>query len=195
MVNRNCKAVNVLDLINVMGEEETVNIINTFSSPINPSIENYLKKNAINFSKQHVSMTYLVIDNEKGLLLGYFTLALKPASFMTENISKSFRKKLLRYGKMSEDNIYDTAAYLIAQFGKNYAMEPDERIDGTVLMDIAVDAIGIARHWVGGGVIFLDCQEEPKLLDFYENKVKFVPFGKRFSLSDKTEYIQMVRVF
>ena len=54
------------------------NYIESFSCPRNPSIERFLKKSAINFTKQDTLVTHLVfsrIDNE---LLGYFSLAFRP---------------------------------------------------------------------------------------------------------------------
>lgn len=47
-----------------VGEADLENIISDFSCPLNPDVENFLKKNAIEFTKQRKSVTYLVGSRE-----------------------------------------------------------------------------------------------------------------------------------
>lgn len=48
----------------------------------------------------------------------------------------------------------------------------------------------------GGGVVFWECENRQKLLDFYQNEHnRFVVFGKRTETISGTEYIQLLRVF
>ena len=49
---------NILDLIDLFGEEETAQDLNMFSNPINPEIEDFLKNKAIDFAKYQPSYPY-----------------------------------------------------------------------------------------------------------------------------------------
>ena len=51
---------NILDLVEERGEQWVRDVIETFSCPLNPEIEKFLKKNAIDFTKKSQSVTYLV---------------------------------------------------------------------------------------------------------------------------------------
>jgi hypothetical protein len=44
--------VNIRDLIDEIGEDGTAHILSSFSCPLNPDIEEFLKKSAIEFCKQ-----------------------------------------------------------------------------------------------------------------------------------------------
>ncbi len=109
---------------------------------LNPDIERFLNHNSIQFAKMKTAVTYLVIDEEDGALLGYFTLAHKPLKIVSEGLSRHVRDQLKRFSKLDEENrTYTISAFLLAQFGKNYAVENGERISGTELMKIAIE------HW------------------------------------------------
>ena len=64
-----------------IGEADLQAAISDFSCPRNLDVENFLKDNAIEFTKKNQSVTYLVFsneDDEDGEVVGYFTIALKP---------------------------------------------------------------------------------------------------------------------
>lgn len=64
---------------------------------------------------------------------------------------------------------------MIAQFGKNYTLAPEKRLSGNELMDLAFEVLERVQHEIGGGVVFLECEDKPKLLEFYQNdKNRFV---------------------
>ena len=49
---------------------------------------------------------------------------------------------------------------------------------------------------VGGGIVYLECEDKPQLLSFYQNPQNaFRIFGERYSDVDNTKYIQLLRVF
>ena len=111
------------------GEPELVRTISEFSCPQNPDVSNFLKKNAVEFTKKSQSVTYLVFSVESKELLGYFTLALKPLSVRGETVSKTTKRKLLRISELDEkSDTYTMSAYLIAQLGKNYTNGANEKI-------------------------------------------------------------------
>ena len=48
----NFTSVNILDMINAIGEEELQLILSDFSCPMNHEIEEFVRKNAIEFAKR-----------------------------------------------------------------------------------------------------------------------------------------------
>ena len=62
-----------------VNEEQLKEIINSFSSPVNPDVERFLHRNSIMFTKKKQSISYMVSQN--GHLVGYFALAIKPVTF------------------------------------------------------------------------------------------------------------------
>ena len=117
---------------------ELENIIASFSCPRNNEVESFLKNNAIDFTKQNKSATYLVFSCEDDSLTGYFSVIIKPLDVFTETLSNSFRKRVAGFSKYNEGNrTYLTAAYLIAQLGKNFTDGTDKKISGDELLNEA----------------------------------------------------------
>ena len=52
--------VNILDLIEMLGEAPVQAALSDFSCPKNPDIERFLQQNAIPFARRKISMTHLV---------------------------------------------------------------------------------------------------------------------------------------
>ncbi len=188
--------VNILDMINVIGEDRVNQILSDFSCPKNEEIENFIKKNAIDFAKRKMSITHLVMD-ENGKLAAIFALTHKAVKIKDEILSSTLRKKIKRYAQLDEDtNSYMVSAFLIAQFGKNYEEREGEPVNGNSLMDDAMDILAAVQHDVGGGVVYLECEDKPQLLSFYQNDNNFFRvFGERYSEVDQTKYIQLLRFF
>ncbi len=70
--------INILDLLDNIGEDDTKNILSDFSCPKNCEVEGFLHKNSIAFAKSKKSVTYLVFDyEEQKRFIGYFTLTHK----------------------------------------------------------------------------------------------------------------------
>ncbi|MCD7867319.1 MAG: hypothetical protein LUG62_03795 [Clostridiales bacterium] len=80
------KAVNILDMIEVIGEDGTRSVLSDFSCSKNGEIENFIKKNAIDFAKKKMSVTHLVMD-EKGRLAAIFTLTHKAVKIRDDILS------------------------------------------------------------------------------------------------------------
>ena len=51
---------NLCNILDQLGEDETKNILSSFSCPINKDIENFIKYKAIEFSKRTTAKTHLV---------------------------------------------------------------------------------------------------------------------------------------
>lgn len=188
--------VNILDLIDATGEDEVRNILSDFSCPKNVEIENFIRKNAIDFAKRKMSVTHLVLNN-KGEAAAFFTLTHKAVRVRDEVLSSTYKKRIRRYAQLDDNtNSYMVSAFLIAQLGKNYDDNNDELPSGNILINKAMEILAKVQHDVGGGVVYLECEDKPSLLSFYQNDNNcFRPFDERYSESDRTKYIQLLRFF
>lgn len=192
---------NVLDLIELFGEEETKQDLNSFSCPLNPEIEQFLVNDAIEFAKRKMSVTYIVSDSEDGSILGYFTLANKALEIKESAVSKNLAKKVSRYGILDEnEGTYTVHSYLLAQFGKNFAVEGGRKIHASDLMAQVDAVIRQIQHLIGGGLIYLDVEKTDlpgkryeKLVDLYRKTSNYVTFSERHSSTDGKDYVMMIK--
>ncbi|MBQ7644005.1 MAG: GNAT family acetyltransferase, partial [Spirochaetales bacterium] len=98
------------------GEDILRQVLSEFSCERNQDVEDFLKRQAIDFTNKHQSVTYLVFATDDAQLLGYFALTIKPITVSGESFSNTVRKKLSRVSVLDEEeNTYSLAAYLIAQ--------------------------------------------------------------------------------
>lgn len=188
--------INILDMLESIGEDELDGILTSFSCPGNREIEYFIYNNAIEFAKKKMSITHLVF-NEEAKLTAYFTLAHKPSYVDGDILSKTSRKKLEMHARLDEDiQTYNVSAYLIAQFGKNFDAGSERAISGNELMDLAFDILERVQHQIGGGVVFLECEDNPKILNFYQNDHnRFRLFGERYSEKEHIKYLKLLRFF
>ena len=158
----------IQDNPNGIGEADLQEAVSDFSCPRNPDVEHFLKDNAIEFTKKNQSVTYLVLSNEDGMIVGYFTIALKPITVNANRMSNTVKRKLQRISKLDEaTGTYTAAAFLIAQLGKNFTNQLNERISGEELLDMAWTVVKELQYAAGGVVSFLEADRKEKLLDFY----------------------------
>ncbi len=190
----------VMDLIESVGEDSVKQILSDFSCEYgngmkNEEIEDFLKNNAVEFSKRKMSITYIVM-NELSQMVGFFTLTHKPI-VVKEDVFKSetSRRRMLRHARFDKElGAYSVSAFLIAQFSKNFGLAPDERISGTDLMDLTLSLVEDIQEQIGGGVVFLECEDHQELLDFYTaSPHSFFRFGDRYSEDDGVRYLQLMR--
>lgn len=192
----NIQIMNILDVLEYDGEEKLSDRLSTFSCPANMEIDNFLKVNALNFAKRKLSITYLIFDENDGQILGYFTLAHKAIEIKNENLSNTTRRKLSSHARLDSDtNSFTVSAFLLAQIGKNYGVDCGKRIMGNELIGHANDIMADIQHRIGGGIIYLDCEDKQHLKNFYIDKNHYKVFGERFSNSDGIRYLQMIRFF
>jgi len=190
------ETINILDMIGAIGETKLKQRLSEFSCPVNPEIEHFVVDHAIEFAKKKLSVTYFAV-NESGKIVAVFTLAHKAIEIGNANLSNSKRKKINRYAILdSETGSYTVSAFLIAQFGKNYAVNEGKDISGNELMDLTFEILEKVQQHIGSGIVFLECENKAKLLDFYQSeKNGFMPFNERYSVNDKIKYIQLFNFF
>ena len=188
---------NILTLIdeeNGMGEKAVQNLLSHFSCPRSTEIEYFLKNNAIDFSKRRMSITYLVLDENMDLA-AYFTLTHKSTKISEDILSKTQYKKLAAHAKMDISGQFDVSAFLIAQLGKNAAVKTSDKLPGSKLIEIILGILENIQQYIGGGVVFLECDPQPSLIKFYQKAPnRFVIYGERDS-EEGIKYCQMLRFF
>ena len=177
-----------------LGESRLLQVLSGFSCLRNPDVERFLKKSSVEFMKKNQSVTYLVFDISSMVLVGYFTLALKPLTVRGETVSNTVKKKLLRVSEWDEkSDTYTMSAYLIAQLGKNFTNGADKKITGEELLALAWDKIKEIQYLGGGVVTFLEAENEEKLLSFYHDN-RFSQFDTRQTASDTDEAHELVQL-
>lgn len=195
-----CIAVNIQDMLKAVGEEELQRLLSDFSSPLNKEVEDFVRNKSIDFAQKKLPVTYLVIrktSDGRIVLAGIFTLAHKAVEVTNTNISKTARRKLSRYAKLEEEtDKYHVSAFLIAQFGKNSAVSDEWKISGNELMDLTFEILKHVQYYVGGGVVYLDCEDVDQVLAFYQSDYNgFKRFGERVSQREGKRYLQLLRFF
>ena len=189
------ETVNILDMIDAIGEEELQLILSDFSCPKNQEIEHFVRKNAVEFAKRKMSITYLVID-EESRIAGIFTLTHKAVQLLDAGLTGTVRKKIQRHARLDEaTDSYILSAFLVAQFGKNYQYGESNVLKGNELMDMTIVTLKEIQRQIGGGVVYLECEDKPQLLSFYQNKEnRYQIFGDRYSERDAVKYIQLMKI-
>ena len=182
----------------ILGEEQLRQVLSEFLCFKNTDVERFLKEQSIDFTKKNQSVTYLVFSNEDAELVGYFTITIKPITVNADSFSNTMKRKISRVSELDESaGTYTLSAYLIAQLGKNFANNANERITGGQLLQAAIETINELQYMAGGMVVFLEAEDNEKLMDFYENKNGF----KRFSVrqvepkdGDNHELVQLLKI-
>ena len=161
--------VNIQDLIQHIGEDNVISLLGTFSCSKNEEIEKFIRERAVDFVHRKLAVTYLVFD-EEGNCVAYFTLANKALEFPVLGMSVSTRKRIERYSKFNEKSgVYIVPAFLLAQFGKNYSYPKKHALSGDALMDFVFEVVASIQYMIGGGILYLECEDNSFLLEFYQN--------------------------
>lgn len=182
--------VNLEEMISVIGEEETRNIISSFSCPKNKEVETFLLRKAIGFSNQRFAATHLIFLSylEKPVLAGYFTVASRAAIFDLGSIkSGTLRKRISKFAIFDpETKNSSVQVTLIGQLGKNFTNDYNHLITGDELLGICLNKIRDIQLAVGGALILVECEDDPNLHKFYDRN-GFVTIGKRDLDGDETD--------
>lgn len=169
------------DMYKSMDIDNVKEILNQFECSLNKDVEFFIKEKAIEFLKLGISKTFLVTTSykEKQVIVGYFALTDKVTKIKENSLSKTLSRRIKRFSR-NEDikNYYIVSLPLIGQLGKNFANNYNELISGDVLLKLACDKVKEAQQILGGKFVFIECEDKPKLRDFYESN-GFVCFDKR----------------
>ena len=192
------RIVNILEACDRMEEAGLDELLSSFACPNNKRIEHFLQANAISCARQRFAITYLVM-NDDSELAGFFTLTHKPVLFDREHLDGKRRRQVKQFcvrsveeGEESEQLL--ASAFLIAQLAKNAAPLAGRTVTGGELVDFAMRTLMRIQWSIGGGLVFLECEDVQKLLDFYE-KHGFCKFGERVAQIEGEVYHQLLRTF
>ncbi len=193
---------NILDLMDLYGEEECKAILSSFACPFGKDVEDFIHRNAMEFAKQRIAMTFLVFleKDEQLHMLGYYTLANKFVSVSGHMLSKTMQKRISRFSQY--DTILDrylVSMPLIAQLGRNFKYDKTNTgFTGEDLLELACKRIISVQKVIGGKMTYIECASNPKLHAFY-SKHDFVVFGEREKeqneLTESPVLVQMLRYF
>ena len=166
---------NLHKLLNEYEEIDINEMLKNFRSIKNSGTKNdieiFLHEKAIKFEKSSISSTYVVFseDNE---ILGYFTIANRSLVIPKENfgiLSKTQQKKLGNSAAILKNGDLMTSSFLLGQLGKNYSDDIENLITGRELLTFAYDLFLKIKELINVKYIWLECQNEPKLISFYQN--------------------------
>ena len=194
--------INLKDMITEIGEAETRKRLSDFSCPPNPDVEHFLKHTAIEFSKQNISNTFIVMASyqKEFVIVGYFSLTIKIFCIDKEALpNRQWKKRIAKFGQLDQTTKrYNISAPLIGQLGKNYQNNYDKQITGDELLALALHKVTESQLILGGKIVYLECEDKDKLTEFYSRN-GFCNFGQRKLDKDETlnlsgDYlIQMLR--
>lgn len=193
------KTINLEDMLTELGEDDTKKVLSCFSCPRNKDVENFLKDKAILFSQKDYAKTFLVFweapkskfGERKIEFVGYYALTTKSISISREtNVSamssEKWRKLCRAVNEKTSSKKCSLSAYLIGQLGKNFTNGNDCLISGKDLLGMAIQKIQEAKKLTGGKVVYVECENKAKLLEFYISN-KFNVFGERSLDGDETD--------
>lgn len=195
------KVIPLAGLLNTMGEDWVFEQLSRFSCPINKDIETFLRQKAVVFSNQALARTTLIYTSyqKELVLVGYFTIASKVFIIKRSNVTRSTWDRLKKFGNyVPETKSLCIYAPLIAQLGKNFTNDYNKLISGDELLSLALDSVHIAQNIIGGKIVYLECEDKPELISFY-NRNNFFEFDRRLLDPDErddmsgTHMIQMLR--
>ena len=178
-----------------VGEAVLSTTLSSFAVPLNSEVEDFIRKKALQATKLKSSISYLVIDEDLADVVGYFTLLAKPFTIQAASLSSKNRRLIARFAEENtEAGDYTASVYLIAQIGKNYAIEEPLQISGGNLLNMALDKLRAAQDLVGGKLVLVEREaDRAKLLEFY-NANGFKSWNGRYDKKDQVQYDQMIRV-
>ena len=178
-----------------VGEAALSSTLSSFAVPLNSEVEDFIRNKALQATKLKSSISYLVVDEDLADVIGYFTLLVKPFTIQAMRLSSKNRRLIARFSEENtETGDYTASVYLIAQIGKNYAIEEQLQISGGDLLNMALDKLRTAQDLVGGKLVLVEREaDRDKLLTFYSAN-GFKSWNARYDKGDKVLYDQMIRV-
>ena len=132
----------------------------------------FLKYKSIEFSKKSIAETFIITTEYKGIdvIVGYFALSHKIIKIQKDIFKGRTKNRLLRFAQFDETtNNYLISLPLIGQLSKNYFSNYNQLISGNQLLKLACEKVKEAQEIIGGRFVFLECEDNIKLKDFYKS--------------------------
>lgn len=152
-------------MLKELGDEETTQLLSSFTCPRNPDVENFLitPDKAIRFEQADSARTYLILDDNTGDVLAYFSVSFKELLLDGVAVSKSQVKNMDGINK-NADRI---RTFLIGQIGKNHGVDGNPIGLGAILEEI-YSVIADAQALIGGRTVILECEDNEGLIRLYQ---------------------------
>ena len=131
------RVIDILSYADMAGEECLHQVLGDFACPLNEEVEKFLKEKAEQSAKLKSSVTYFVVDTTSGIVLGYFTLVLKPFTIHESKLSKTNIRLISRFAERNDETgSFTVALYMIAQIGKpsTNRAKRDKRMSSSLFM-------------------------------------------------------------
>ena len=194
--------INLLDMLETLGEDECSRVLSPFVCPLNSDVEDFAHSRAIEFAKQRIAITYLVFayQGDEAYFAGYYAIANKFISILGSVLSKTMQRKIRKFSQYDARlQRYMISMPLIAQLGKNYADYLPVQVLGSDLLAMALERVKEVEHLIGGKTVYIECNNQPKLHEFYSRK-GFIAFNERLKEKSKDGdesdvLIQMLKIF
>ena len=191
-------------LFEALGEERFNNLLSDFSCPDNQDVLFFLQKHAPQTSRVGFSQTHIVLAQYRGepVIAGYYTLTQKALVVKDQaKLSNNLKRRLNKFARTNHElGQREIIAPLIAQLGKNATYKHAKLITGDDLLELAIDAVREMIRIAGGRAVYLECEDNAFLIDFYKRN-GFQVFGERALDADERHLIpgekllQMIRFF
>lgn len=173
--------VELRQMLKEIGEDRATAILSDFRCPLSPDVESFLLHKSILFTKSSISSTFLVFTSFRKTmaLIGYYTLANKIITIHAGSVSNTLFGRLRKFGEYDVANrSIVISSPLIGQLGKNFNHNYNRLIKGDELLKMALDHVKKALSLLGGKTVYIECEHEKVLTDFY-GRNGFVLFQDR----------------
>ena len=121
--------------------------------------------------------------------------SIKPITVHSKMMSRTMERIFQKIGRFDEEqNTYTASAYLIAQLGKNFSSFLKNSITGNELLQLALYRLKLIQEDVGGLIVFLEAQDNEKVLSFYTSN-GFRALDRRMSSYKDEEPCELIRLF
>ena len=192
---RNLTVWRIDKLAKKVGDRVLSSTLAQFSIPLNKEVEDFIRNKALQATKLKSSITYVLVDEDIAEVIGYFTLLVKPFTIPASCLSSTNRRLISRFSEVNEDTgNYTASVFLLAQIGKNYAIQRQYQVSGRDLLEVALDKLRAAQDLIGGKLVLIEREtERMKLHDFYKAN-GFKSWNSRYDKNDNVQYDQMIRV-
>jgi len=144
-------------LMNEMDKDELQSLLSGFECSRGRDSEYFLKNVAMRHEAENISRTYLALDPDENVILGYFTQAIKCLNVKDLELASYVAKQM---------NVKDDIAqsYLLGQLARsNYA----RRGLGEYMIRRALKYFSAGKEMFGCCMVRLDCKDE--LIDYYRS--------------------------
>lgn len=187
----NFVCISIPELSSDLSYDQIQHMFQDFVCIKNNEIEKFLKENAVDFVRKCQAITYVIFDLAENDIAAYFTLTVKPICFEVSMLSNTTLRRMERIAEINYvNNTITPAAYLVAQLGK----KDSSRINIDEIFYFLDKNIIDIQNSCGGVVEFLESENNPKLIDMYQNKGFRVFNIRQSSGSGERKLVQMYRL-